>query len=88
MRRPVLAIGHKLRKLRESKGISQRVLEERSGMARTYISRIERGGTIPRVDTLGLWARALGMTVFEMFRQWDDEFISRYDPFFVRLRRR
>jgi transcriptional regulator with XRE-family HTH domain len=42
-----MLIGDRLRAIREAKGLSQGDIEERSGLKRAYISRIEHGHTVP-----------------------------------------
>jgi transcriptional regulator with XRE-family HTH domain len=64
-------IGTRLRQLRKAKQLSQGDLEERSGMVRCYISRIENGHTIPSVETLAKWARALDLELYQVF--WEGE---------------
>jgi transcriptional regulator with XRE-family HTH domain len=60
-------IGTTLRRLRESKRLSQGDLERRSGLLRCYISRVENGHTIPSVDTLVKYARAFGVPLYRLF---------------------
>jgi DNA-binding XRE family transcriptional regulator len=45
-------VGKRLRQLREVKGLSQGDIERRSGLLRSYISRVEGGYTAP---SLQLW---------------------------------
>ena len=47
----MLMIGERLRKIRESKKLSQGDIEERTGMLRCYTSRVENGHTVPSLDT-------------------------------------
>src|SRR2546422_911905 len=47
-----MLIGDRLRQLREAKGLSQGDIEERSGLKRSYVSRVEGGHTVPSVETL------------------------------------
>jgi transcriptional regulator with XRE-family HTH domain len=60
-------IGERLRALREGKKFSQRVLEERTGLLRCYISRVEHGHTVPAVETLEKFARALEVPMYQLF---------------------
>lgn len=53
--------GAKVRKAREAAGLSQEALADLSGMSRTVISPLERGGHMPRLDTVIKLAGALGL---------------------------
>jgi transcriptional regulator with XRE-family HTH domain len=59
-------IGYRLRSLREEKKLSQGDLENRTGLLRCYISRVENGHTVPSVDTLEKLARAMEMPLYEL----------------------
>jgi len=48
----VIAIGHRLRQFREKAGMSQKILAERSGTTRNYISRIENDRSGIELSTL------------------------------------
>jgi transcriptional regulator with XRE-family HTH domain len=52
-------IGERLRLLREEKQLSQGDMEERTGLIRCYISRVENGHTVPNIMTLEKLAKAL-----------------------------
>jgi transcriptional regulator with XRE-family HTH domain len=54
-----MLIGLKLKEIRESKKLSQGDIEERTGLLRCYTSRVENGHTVPAVETLEKYARAL-----------------------------
>jgi transcriptional regulator with XRE-family HTH domain len=54
-----MLIGDRLRAFREAKKLSQGEIEERSGLKRSYISRVETGHTIPALESLEKLARAL-----------------------------
>jgi transcriptional regulator with XRE-family HTH domain len=54
-----MLIGDRLKALRESKNLSQGEIEQRSGLLRCYISRVENGHTVPAIETLEKMARAL-----------------------------
>ena len=45
-------IGLKLRELRKGKRFSQGDIEKRAGLLQCYVSRVEKGRTIPNVETL------------------------------------
>jgi transcriptional regulator with XRE-family HTH domain len=59
-------IGKKLRLIRESKGLSQGDIERRSGLLRSYISRVEGGYTAPSLTTLEKFAKALGVEPYQL----------------------
>lgn len=52
-----------LRTARESAGISLRELEERTGISRGNLSRLETGETNPTITTLRRYAEAIGKTI-------------------------
>ncbi len=54
-----MVIGDRLRDLREEKQLSQGDIEQRTGLLRCYISRVENGHTVPSIETLEKLARAL-----------------------------
>ena len=62
-----MVIGQKLRELRESKNLSQGDIEHKTGILRCYTSRVENGHTIPSVDTLEKFARALEVPLYRFF---------------------
>jgi len=62
-----MVIGHRLRQLREEKGLSQGDIEKASGLLRCYISRVEHGHTVPSLDTLERFAAALDVPLFWLF---------------------
>ena len=60
-------ICQRLRELRESKGLSQGHIQERTGLLRCYISRVECGHTIPTIETVEKWAKALDLELYQLF---------------------
>src|ERR1700677_3316726 len=66
-----MVIGEKLKTLRMQKNLSQGDMEKRTGLLRCYISRVENGHTVPSVDTLEKFARALEIPMYRFFT--DDE---------------
>jgi transcriptional regulator with XRE-family HTH domain len=62
-----MVICDRLRELRESKNLSQADVEKRTGMFRCYISRVENGHTVPAVETLEKFARALEVPLYQLF---------------------
>jgi transcriptional regulator with XRE-family HTH domain len=62
-----MVIGDRLRELREQKKFSQGEIEKRTGLLRCYISRVENGHTVPAVETLEKFARALEVPLYQLF---------------------
>src|ERR1700730_12170348 len=62
-----LIIGERLRALREEKQFSQGEVEKRTGLLRWYISRVEHGHTVPALETLEKFARALEVPMYRLF---------------------
>ena len=62
-----MVIGDRLRALREGKKFTQGDIEKRTGLLRAYISRVENGHTIPAVETLEQFARALEVPMCQLF---------------------
>ncbi len=62
-----MLIGDRLRALREAKKLSQGDIEQSSGLLRCYVSRVENGHTVPAIETLEKWARALGIPMYQLF---------------------
>jgi transcriptional regulator with XRE-family HTH domain len=54
-----MIIGDRLRAVREEKNLSQGNIEARTGLLRCYVSRVENGHTIPSLETLEKFSRAL-----------------------------
>ncbi|MGH9679525.1 MAG: helix-turn-helix domain-containing protein [Candidatus Acidiferrales bacterium] len=62
-----MLIGKRLRTLRAEKKITQREIEKRTGLLRCYISRVENGHSVPAVETLERFARALEVPMYQLF---------------------
>jgi transcriptional regulator with XRE-family HTH domain len=62
-----MIIGDRLRALREERNFSQGEVEKRTGLLRCYISRVENGHTVPAVETLEKFARALEVPMYQLF---------------------
>lgn len=61
-----MEIGKRIRTLREAKGLSQGDIEKRSGLLRSYISRVEGGYTAPSLATLDKFAKALDVEPYQL----------------------
>lgn len=71
--------GANLSRLRERAGITQEELAFRASLHRTEIGLLERGGRIPKIDTLAKLAGALEVEPGELFNgiRWEPGSISR-----------
>ena len=56
-----------IRAICEAKGLSQGDIEERCGLLRVYLSRVENGHTVPSIETLEKLARALEVPLYQLF---------------------
>ena len=66
-----MMIGNRLRAIREEKNLSQGDIEQRTGLLRCYISRVENGHTVPAIETLEKLARALDIPLYQLFYDGD-----------------
>ena len=62
----LLALGNRIRKLREQRHWSQEEFADRCGLHRTAIGLLERAERIPRLDTLLTVSKGLGITVSDL----------------------
>ena len=60
-------LAEKIRYIRTAKNLSQGDLENRTGLKRCYISRVEHGHTVPSVETLEKLARGLDIPTYQFF---------------------
>jgi len=60
-------VGDRLKQLRELKGLSQGQIEQRTGLFRCYVSRVENGHTVPSLETLEKFAEALELPLYHLF---------------------
>lgn len=67
-----MIVGERLRAVREAKKMSQGDIEERTGLFRCYVSRVENGHTIPSLDTLEKWTKALDINLSQLFSENDE----------------
>ena len=66
-RQPTTSIGQRIRELRRQKGLSQRGLEEVSGLHASYVSRVEHCHTVPSLENLEKFAQALDVPLYRLF---------------------
>jgi transcriptional regulator with XRE-family HTH domain len=62
-----MIIGDRLREMREEKKLSQGDIEKRTGLFRSYISRIEHNHSVPTIESLEKMARALEVPLYQLF---------------------
>jgi transcriptional regulator with XRE-family HTH domain len=59
--------GRRVKELRHACGLSQEAFADRCGFARSYMSRVERGGANPSLDAVDVLAQALGVEPSALF---------------------
>ena len=67
-----MIFGDRLRALREEKNLSQGDIEKRTGLLRCYVSRVENNHTVPAIETLEKFARALEVPMYQLFYDSDE----------------
>jgi transcriptional regulator with XRE-family HTH domain len=67
-----MQIGTRLKGIREAKSLSQGDIEKRTGLVRCYTSRVEHGHTIPSIETLEKFARALEIPLYQLFHEGEE----------------
>jgi transcriptional regulator with XRE-family HTH domain len=67
-----MIIGKRLRSAREQLKLSQGEIEKRSGLLRSYISRVENGYTVPALETLEKLARALEVPLHQLLYEGEE----------------
>jgi transcriptional regulator with XRE-family HTH domain len=65
-------IGNRLRSVREEKNLSQGDIEQKTGLLRCYISRVENGHTVPAIETLEKIARALELPLYVLMYEGEE----------------
>jgi len=65
-------IGLRLRNLRCRRGLSQRELQQKAGLMRCYISRLENGHTVPTLEILERLASALELPLYWILHVAED----------------
>jgi transcriptional regulator with XRE-family HTH domain len=67
-----MIVADRLRALRERKKLSQGDIQARTGLLRCYVSRVENGHTVPAVETLEKFARALEVPLYELLYEGNE----------------
>src|ERR1700691_5314103 len=62
-----MVISERLKRLREAQNLSQGDIQERTGLFRCYLSRLENGRTVPSIGTLEKLPRALEAPLHQLF---------------------
>jgi transcriptional regulator with XRE-family HTH domain len=62
-----MQIGDRLRELREQKEYTQGEVAKRTGLLKPYVSRVENGHSVPGLETLEKFARALEVPMYQLF---------------------
>jgi transcriptional regulator with XRE-family HTH domain len=68
-----MVIADRLKALREAKHLSQLDIQQRTGLLRCYISRVENGHTVPEIETLEKFAGALEVPMYQLFHEGEIE---------------
>ncbi len=64
-----MQIGERLRCLREHNNLTQDEVAQRAGLVQRYISRVENGHAVPKLETLEKWARAMQVPLYVLFHE-------------------
>ena len=72
-----MLIGTRLRQLREQKQMSQGDIENRTGLLRCYVSRVENGHTVPSLETLERFAAVLDVPLYMLFYSGEEVPLTR-----------
>src|ERR1700693_771974 len=65
-------ITSRLPTMREDKHFSQGDIEKKTGLPRCYICRVEKGHTVPAIETLEKMARALEVPMYQLFYKGEE----------------
>lgn len=64
-------LGESIRQMRQAKGLSQGEMQKRTGILRSYLSRVENGHTVPSFATLQRLAAAMEVALADFFPHGD-----------------
>jgi XRE family transcriptional regulator, regulator of sulfur utilization len=67
-----IKFGRVVRSLRERRSLSQEALSDLAGLSRSFIGEIERGATVPSIETMQKLADALGERLSSVVRQYEE----------------
>jgi transcriptional regulator with XRE-family HTH domain len=68
MKKIEVQFGERVRELRRARGMSQEELAFKAGVHRTYLGGIERGERNPALKNIAAIAKALSLTLSELFQ--------------------
>ena len=71
MQQVLLALGERMRQLRDKQGFSQEAFADHCGLHRTAVSLIERGKRVPSLTTLLTISGGFGISVSDLLRGVD-----------------
>ena len=66
-------LGESIRQIRQTKGLSQGEMQKRTGILRSYLSRVENGHTVPSFATLQRLAAAMDVALADFFPHDDGQ---------------
>lgn len=69
------ALPAELTKLREARGLSKNELSARTGLARSFITTLEKGEAAPSIETLGRIAHVFGISPGEILKRAEKELV-------------
>jgi transcriptional regulator with XRE-family HTH domain len=72
-----MAVGRRLRELRNEQRVSQEALAHRAHLHRNYIGCVERGEKIPSIETLARVSQILGLSLAEFFAPFNQKPVKR-----------
>jgi len=78
MQHVLVALGERIRELREEKNWSQEEFADQCGLHRTAIGLLERAERVPRLDTLVTISKGFGITVSKLL--WGLEKRGQFTP--------
>jgi len=65
----LLVLGRRIAKLRKERGFSQEDFADECGLHRTAVGLLERGKSIPRLDTLLILSKGLNIPVSDLLEE-------------------
>jgi len=69
-----LKLGERLKAIRKSRNLTLEKIHERSGISMANLSKWENNKGFPTLKSLEKWAKAVGITLWDIFFDYPDEF--------------